>query len=928
MIRPVFALWLMMALAAPVRGAAAQSRAGVAILDSAAAAPVAVAQDDPEPEPKPRRRDGWVPPKTADAVPVPDEAIRVDGTLDDAAWASARWFSDFVQKDPVEGAPPSERTEMAFVYDGDNLYVGARMYASDPSVVSDAVSRRDDRGALADILIVSLDTYGDRRTAWSFGVTPAGTRHDWFHPSDTEHDRDNTFDPVWEARTRIGEDGWTAEMRIPFSQLRFVDAERQEWGFNVNRWIPARNEDIYWVPVPRDETGWASRFGALRGVEGISSGRRIELSPYVATEARFTSDALLDDADPFADAAEGRARVGADLKMGLGPNLTLDATVNPDFGQVDADPAFVNLTAFETVFEERRPFFTEGAQLLSGNGRRGPTYYYSRRIGAPPHVSPDAEFADVPEQTTIVGAGKVSGRLASGLSVGALAALTSSESARTFDPADDGAGPLPGAFDETRVEPPAGYGIVRLQQEFGPSSSTVGLTATAVRREFGRDDPTRLRLTRQAFSSGGDFLLRLGGGAYEVNGHFGLSRVEGAPEAIARIQQTSAHYFQRPDQDHVTLDSTRTSLTGASGSLQVAKREGSWLWSAGAWGDSPEWELNDAGLLRQADDFQTWANLSYRETDPGPTFRSWNVGVDGGTGWNFGGVRKQTRIGGFASATLANYWRLRLNGSYFAAAQDDRLTRGGPLMGKPAFGSVSASIANNFSSRTRWEVSGFWGNQDRGDDVRLEFELEVQPSSRMRLSVEPRFESFTNRRQFFGTVEREGADPADPAGTFGTRYLFSTVEQREFASPVRASYSFAPDVSLELWAEPFAASGEFSRFGELPEPRAFDLLEYGTGGTTIEETLDPETGESAFLVTDGAQEFTLEDADFTTVSFRSNLVLRWEVRPGSTLFVVWQQDLSDDRERRTDVRFGDMFDAFGAPGRNVIAVKLNWWMPV
>ncbi|MEE9471550.1 MAG: DUF5916 domain-containing protein, partial [Gemmatimonadota bacterium] len=374
--------------------------------------------------------DDALPPKHALAVGIDSDLITIDGRLDDAAWRDAHFIADFQQKEPEQGAAPTERTEIAFVYDGGALYIGARMFHQDPSNIAEVMTRRDEMGNV-ETLSVSLDTYLDRRTAYSFAITAAGVRIDWYNASDTEHRRDFTFNPIWEARVQRDSLGWTAEMKIPFSQLRFNDTEK--WGINVNRWIPTKNEDIYWVYVPREETGWASRFGDLTGMQGVESSSRKEFMPYVATDSRVTSRELVNADDPFGGRTQFNGRLGADFKMGLGSNLTLDATVNPDFGQVEADPAVVNLSDFEVTFDERRPFFVEGALLLSGNGRMGPQYYYSRRIGASPHGFPAADFVDRPDATTILGATKITGRLANGLSIGALGALTSAEHAGTYD---------------------------------------------------------------------------------------------------------------------------------------------------------------------------------------------------------------------------------------------------------------------------------------------------------------------------------------------------------------------------------------------------------------------------------------------------------------------------------------------------------------
>ncbi len=279
--------------------------------------------------------------KVARAVRLAGAAPHLDGRLDDEVWRQARWFSDFVQKEPVQGAEPTERTEIAFLYDADALYVGIRAYASNPVAIQSSVARRDGQGITqSEHVWISLDTYLDRRTAYSFGVTASGTRFDFYHPRDHEYQLDGSFDPVWEARTRVDSLGWAAELRIPFSQLRFRNQPVQVWGLNVDRWVPSRNEDIFWVPVPRNVTAWSSRMGTLVGIEGIRPSRRVELLPYAATNATVASAS--DPADPFdPHGRTSELRAGADLKMGLGPNLTLEATVNPDFGQVEADPAVV-----------------------------------------------------------------------------------------------------------------------------------------------------------------------------------------------------------------------------------------------------------------------------------------------------------------------------------------------------------------------------------------------------------------------------------------------------------------------------------------------------------------------------------------------------------------------------------------------------------
>ncbi|HSG99301.1 MAG TPA: DUF5916 domain-containing protein, partial [candidate division Zixibacteria bacterium] len=364
--------------------------------------------------------------KTIQARRINGDKIDVDGSLTDPFWQSMTFVDGFRQKEPTEGAQPSDPMEVAVAYDDEALYVAARLYCKDPEGLRMHLDRRDSQGP-AEQFILMLDSYYDHRTAYVFGVNTAGVRFERYHPFDNEGDRDYSFNPVWIARTALEERSWTVELRIPFSQLRFTDKDQQIWGINFNRWIPSQNEDVFWVFTPRQETGYASRFGELHGISGVEPSRRIELLPYVASDGSFTDQ--YDDNDPFHDGSETAGRLGGDLRMGLGPNLTLEATINPDFGQVEADAAEVNLSAYETFFSEKRPFFTEGSQLFVAEGA---SYFYSRRIGAAPHgdASGAADFISRPNNTSILGATKLTGRLQSGLSVGAIAAVTGREHAK------------------------------------------------------------------------------------------------------------------------------------------------------------------------------------------------------------------------------------------------------------------------------------------------------------------------------------------------------------------------------------------------------------------------------------------------------------------------------------------------------------------
>ncbi|MCY1082046.1 DUF5916 domain-containing protein [Archangium lansingense] len=834
-----------------------------------------------------------------------EQAPRVDGVLDDDIWRRIPFTSDFLQKEPEQGKPSTLRTEVAFVYDAEALYVGARMASDKPEDIETVMTRRDESGS-AERLIISLDTYRDRRTAYSFAVTAAGVRVDWYHPQDHEYVRDSSYSPVWEARTTQTSEGWVAELRIPFSQLRFNAAEEQVWGFNINRYIPRRNEDAFWVVVPRDVTGWASHFGELTGIRGVAPSRRIEVVPYVAGDLQAVSGTNPRAGTPFESRRPYSGRAGLDAKIGLGPNLTLDTTVNPDFGQVDADPAQVNLTVFENFFEERRPFFTEGGQLLNNSSGYGPVYFYSRRVGGAPRLSARADFVESPRASTIWGAAKLTGRLSSGLSLGALGAFTGDAFADTYDFASQAQG-------RVKLDSRTGFGVLRAQQELGPGGSVVGATLTTMYRHIGDGQGLTRQLAREAYSGGADFRLRLGTD-YFISGYAGGSLVRGDPEAITRLQESSARYFQRPDQTYVGVNPEATSLSGYAVGAKVERVSGEhWLWNASANALSPGFELNDLGRLNTADDLDVNLGLTYRETNPGRLLRNWELGLSAASNWNYGLTRQSSYLELTGSATFPNFWAGEFRVTYLPRAFSDSLTRGGPLMqtGQGVDGEVI--LENSFNDTTRWNVSGgAWAYElgTRGGFVSAS--LTLQPHRRLRLGLEPSASLYTEGVQYVDTLAGGRAE------TFGKRYVFGAVQRREVALRLRANLFLSPDLSIEAYAEPFASSGSFSGFGELERAGGLTLRRYDSSSRLADGGLE---------LVDGGTTLRLDDPDFNLRSFRSNVVLRWEWRPGSTLFLVWQQDRSMRSAQGNPLSPRFLGDSLTSPGGHTFALKLSWWFP-
>ncbi|MGE4056887.1 MAG: DUF5916 domain-containing protein, partial [Vicinamibacterales bacterium] len=833
--------------------------------------------------------------KSVRAANIDDGSIRLDGRLDEEVWLTVPAIADFTQKEPVEGAAPTDEMEVRFVYDSSALYIGARMYTRNSPEVQAPLGRRDDSDQ-AENIQVWLDTFLDRRSAAMFGVTAAGVRLDQFLSADEEENGDVGYAPVWEARTSIGADSWTAELWIPFSQLRFSRENELTWGVNVRRFRPTLEEQDYWVLVPRTERVFISRFGNLDGIAGIRPSRRIELLPYVAGASTFNGNRAA--GNPFDDGSSMTSRAGLDMKLGLGPNLTLEATFNPDFGQVEADAAEVNLTAFETRFPERRPFFTENASLFSISH---PNFYYSRRIGARPRGPASADFVDYPADSTIVAAAKLTGRLPSRTSVAALSAVTGSETARLSNI---------GVPDITRVNvaPTTVYAVGRVRQEFGALGSSYGFFVNSMHRDLSAGDPLASLLTRNALAVAGDTLLRFKDGEYQFRGAVGGSHINGEAAAIERVQLSSAHFAQRPDRPYNRLDPTLTSLSDWAFQAAFDRVSGEhWLFGASTKLDSVNFETNDFASLNGADGLRLDSNIKYRETRPNRILRNYTIAFNQS---NDSTTRLKRQTGSLrpnVTVTWANFWTSTISVARDLSTEEVSLTRGGPLMRGPAGWTTQLNIGNQTTSNTRWSGEAIITTDEAGGNrERYSVTLSTRPAPRWQLSAEPYYETQIETQQYVGTVG--GGRPE----TYGNRYVFAFVDRTTLATAMRASFTFKPDLTLDVYAEPFAASGRYYDFGELLLPGEQERLTYGHApGTSITTLADGRRSVNA-----GAQSFTLNTTDFNTLSFRSNVVLRWEWRPGSTFYLVWQQDRSETEVLGSSVGVGDMFSSATRPGQN------------
>lgn len=845
-----------------------------------------------------------------------NEPLRIDGLLEEEVWKKNEPVSDFLQRDPVDGAPATEKTEAWVAYDEANLYVAAYCHDSDPKGIVGLLGRRDSF-VESDWFFFAVDPYFDRRSGFLFGINPSGSIVDEVLFNDVSEDA--TWDGIWEAKVARVADGWTLEMKIPFNQLRFPRKETYTWGVNFQRTIKRKQERLSFAWVPKEDSAYVSRFARLEGIESINPGRRVELYPYSVGQAQFRP---AEPGNPFETGHKYMGNAGFDLKVGLKSNLNLDVSINPDFGQVEVDPAVINLSAYETYYQEKRPFFIEGASMFNHFGRGGvyinaninwpnPRFFYSRRIGRAPQGYPVHDgYTNLPDRTTILGAFKLTGKIGSGWNVGLISAVT----AREFATVDD----LEERYKD-EVEPLSYYGVLRAQKEIEDGQHGIGLMATAVVRDLDTEILSAI-LNRRAFSLAADgwsFLDKKR--TWVVGGWLGGTFIQGSQDDIYRLQQSSMHYFQRPDVTHVSLNPEATSLNGWAGQFKLAKQQGHHLFLLSAGALSPGFDPNDVGFQSSGSDLVDIMGLyGYQWTRPGKVFRQWTAIAGGSVQYDFGGNRTFNCIAADFQGLLKNWWNFEYTLIYVPGALSNRLTRGGPLALKP-YGVMHQLFVTSDSRQPvvlQGNFSYQWSHNDSSEWM-ADFSVRWKPRTNLSLSVGPMIGFSKNETQWVKKV----TDPL-MTETFGVRYIFGRIDQKIVASEIRVNWIFTPTLSLQAYLQPFVAVGKYDRFKQLNRPRAYDYLVFGEDGSTISE----EDGQ--YLVDpdgDGpAAAFYIYNPDFNYKSMRGTVVLRWEYRPGSLLYLVWTQNRADFSYPGQLSLWRDLGNLFTAPGDNIFLVKFSY----
>ena len=835
--------------------------------------------------------------------------LSIDGKLDEPAWTKATWQDDFTQYEPSEGKNPGQKTDFAIMLDEHNIYVGFKCWDNHPDSIVQRLTRRDEMDG--DFVAVQFDSYFDKRTAFSFMANAAGIKNDFIISNDGENE-DNTWDPIWVVKTSRDDKGWYAEMKIPLTQLRFEGNTEQTWGLQVGRSLFRKQEVSLWQASSKKTSGWVSQYGELKGLKNLKSRKVADIMPYAVAR---TDHYEKEPGNPFKESGKkNQLEVGLDGKLGLTNNLTLDFTINPDFGQVEADPSQVNLSSFETFFQEKRPFFIEGKNILSfplmfGDGDlASENLFYSRRIGRRPHYDPelkDGEYINAPEFTSILGAAKITGKTKTGWSLGLLESLTADEFADISN-------------DHQRremIEPFTNYTIGRVQKDFNKGNTLLGGIFTSVNRNLGEEQLNYLH--KSAFTGGFDFVHKWHNKDWEFDFSTYFSRVEGSAEAITNTQKSWIHGFQRPDASYLKLDTTRTSLSGQGGKVVFSKNGGKLKFMAATAWKSPGLELNDVGYMRQADNILEVIWVGYRIYEPFSIFRNMNLNFNQWTEWNFGG--ELTGPGGNVNGhtQLKNFWNLNLGANWNGEGLSATELRGGPALKTSGSKNIWFAFGSNDQKRLTGEAQiMLLGGNEKNSKQMFDFGISLgyRPSKSLKITLSPNFNSNNDELQY--VTQQDYLNKTD--------YIFARIHQKTLSASLRINYIITPNLSIQYWGQPFLASGKYTEFKRITDSRASNYTDRFSLLSNAELTyVNPD---DQYRVSDqaGNQLYTFDQPDFNVKEFLSNMVVRWEYLPGSTIYLVWSQTRNQSVSDGNFNLHNDITTLFDDKPYNVFLLKMSF----
>lgn len=823
----------------------------------------------------------------------------IDGKLNDECWKTGEWAGNYTQWIPTEGAKPSQPTQLKILYDDKNVYVAVRAFDSLPNKIIRKTGRRDE--FIGDMVGIAFDSYHDHRTGFEFDVSAAGQKVDLLLTNPMN--ADFNWNAVWYVKTSREDSAWTTEIKIPLSQLRYSKDSVQVWGMHSWRWIERLQQESDWEPQSSTGPGMLYSFGELHGIHGLPKSRRFEIMPY--TLGRLNTFRKEQD-NPFAN--KGRrwlGKAGLDAKIGLTSNLTLDLTVNPDFGQVESDPSVMNLSAFETFYEEKRPFFLEGKNIFSFDFDNS-SLFYSRRIGHAPSFYPSLnnnEFINYPDNTTILGAAKMSGKTAKGFSIGVLESLTAGERA-SIDSL--------GKRTHVDVEPLTNYALIRIQQDYKQGNTVLGGILTSTNRFLNASHLDFMN--RNAYTGGVDLLHQWHDKEFYLDAKLVGSGIAGSHEAMMNLQQSSARYYQRPDANYLHVDSSANMLSGSGGSIKIGKgSKGLWRYSTELAWRSPGLDLNDMGYMQMADIIKQKNSVYYFVNKPVSIFRTYNVSLSETNNWDFGWRYLSSGINLNSYFEFLNKWGFSASASYTPQSLDTRILRGGNAMLVPSVSYQNVYVRTDPSKKLFFEFSS--ERSSSGNKTAKYYSIQpgvrYTPINTIKLSASVNYSSSKNDLQYI-TTTANGKDP---------RYILGTIDQHTMAITFRVDYNITPEISIQYYGSPFATVGKYSRFRRVTDPRADKYQNRYAELKPIFNRNSYEVSEN----NNGSIDYSFQNPNFDFSQFRSNLVFRWEYRPGSQFNFVWSQDRTAFVQPGTQVLGKGMSNLKDVFPNNIFLIKFNYW---
>jgi hypothetical protein len=819
-------------------------------------------------------------------------APKINGLLDDEIWSLGEWQGDFIQQFPYSGKPATEQSFFKILYDRSNLYVALICKDSEPDKIIDKLGPRDSRAG--DIAGIALDSYFDKRTAFEFSITVAGQKMDVKHLGDW--DFDFNWNAVWDGATTRTDTGWIAEILLPFSQIRYANQPEQTWGLHLYRVLARKQEASSWDPIPREAPATVYLFGELKGIENIRSSRQVEFLPYA-----LGSYTHMKEDDPSGSYG---FNAGLDAKVGISSDFTLDLSVNPDFGQVEADPSVLNLTSFETFYVEKRPFFLEGNDVFDFE-LDGDIPYYSRRIGStPPFSNPYVDWmvSDLPDRTAILGAAKLTGKNRNGLSVGLVNGLTAGAYGKATNEL--------GEEKEIQVSPLTNYLSSRIKRDFGEGNTVVGGVFSLVNR-ISSDSVSSLLLPASAVSGGLDLLHYWDNKNYYMEVKAIASQMNGSSEAILEKQLSYNHLYQRPDASYLEVDSLREQLGGHGGLFRIGKKGGRWNFLMQGQYRSPGLNLNDVGYIRQSDFVEDRLEVSYEMNEPKKWIRSYTLMAFQEARWSFGGENIGNQAGAELMVRNNALWSFSMGSIYDFSILDPRELRGGPaLRNDPRYLlslSVGSNTAKDLSARLGYEHSYFGMQHSDADNLQLE--ITWLPVKRLKISGMAELAQRQYHQQYVTALD----------GNNSTEYIVGNINQHTTSFTFRTELYLTPEMSIQYYGSPFYSVGKYDVFRRVNQSQMKDINQRLEA---LDVTYDAAL--NSYSYERNTETFRFNNPDFSFMQFRSNLVFRWEYKLGSTLYVVWSHDRSGWESTYNPI--GDIAgDLFGIKGNNVIMLKLNFW---